>query len=517
MSKSTTTSSKGNKSQQYPNKLYYGDNLEILRKYIRDETVDLCYIDPPFNSKRNYNHIYLNQGKEDKAQAQAFVDTWTWDDKAEEGLAEIIGNKSGLFTHQTQHLIQGLKSVLGKGSLLAYLVSMTQRIVEIHRVLKHTGSFYLHCDPTASHYLKLVLDAVFCATGGEFQNEIIWHYRRWTGKAKKFQELHDVIFYYTKSDEYTFNVQYTSYTEGSKSRKEQGVLHRFKKGEEPYLVSDGEVDQKGVRDNDVWQIPFIAPSAKERLGYPTQKPEALMEKIIGASSNKGDLVLDVYCGCGTTVAVAERLGRNWIGMDITYQSISLILKRLEESLGKPSLDKIELNGVPKDIEAARALALKKDDRLRKEFEKWAILTYSNNKAMINEKKGADGGIDGIMNILHNHDQEIRPVTFSVKSGNVKREYISSFNSDSQREGAAFGVFITLESPSKPMKEEANKCGIYENELMGKSFSKVEIVTIQEILDGRRMQIPVALKAVKDAEYKGREKSSQLDFNSEFEK
>ncbi|MFN7503202.1 MAG: DNA-methyltransferase, partial [Dolichospermum sp.] len=250
------------------NQLYYGDNLEVLRRYIKDESVDLCYIDPPFNSKRNYNQIYNNIGAEDKAQAQAFIDTWEWDDHAIHGINEIVINYHGLFTQQCIALITGLSNVLGKGSLLAYLVSMTLRITEIHRVLKPTGSFYLHCDPTASHYLKLVLDAIFCAQGGDFLNEIIWHYRRWTGKANKFQQLHDTILFYSKSKKYTFNVIYTDYTEGSVARKKGGILHRFKKGEEPTLVSNKEIDEKGVRENDVWQIPFIAPSAKERLGYP---------------------------------------------------------------------------------------------------------------------------------------------------------------------------------------------------------------------------------------------------------
>ncbi|MFM6021398.1 MAG: DNA-methyltransferase, partial [Dolichospermum sp.] len=349
------------------NQLYYGDNLEVLRRYIKDESVDLCYIDPPFNSKRNYNQIYNNIGAEGKAQAQAFIDTWEWDDHAIHGINEILINYHGLFTQQCIALITGLSNVLGKGSLLAYLVSMTLRITEIHRVLKPTGSFYLHCDPTASHYLKLVLDAVFCAQGGDFLNEIIWHYRRWTGKANKFQQLHDTILFYSKSKKYTFNVIYTDYTEGSVARKKGGILHRFKKGEEPTLVSNKEIDEKGVRENDVWQIPFIAPSAKERLGYPTQKPEALLERIIKASSNEDDIVLDAYCGCGTTVAVCQKLDRQWIGIDITYQSISLILKRLEDSF-PGVLKTIKLHGIPKDIESARALANKTDDRTRKEFE-----------------------------------------------------------------------------------------------------------------------------------------------------
>lgn len=480
----------------FDNRLYYGDNLEILKKYIKDETIDLCYIDPPFNSKRNYNQIYNNIGAEDKAQAQAFMDTWTWDEYAIRGYDEITN--SGNYTKQCVELIIGLKKVLGDGSLLSYLIHMTQRISEIYRVLKPTGSFYLHCDPTASHYLKLVLDAIFCSNKGQFQNEIIWHYRRWTGKAKKFQELHDVVFFYTKTNDYTFNVQYTAYTSGSKERKEQGVLHRFKKGEEPYLVSDGEVDEKGVRDNDVWEIPFIAPSAKERLGYPTQKPERLLEKIIRASSNEGDKVLDAYCGCGTTVAVAQKLGRKWIGIDITYQSISVILKRLKEHFSQDVIDKTELNGVPHDMESAVSLAHKIDDRVRKEFEKWAVLTYSDNKAIINEKKGADGGIDGIAFMLSGHDEH-KQVLFSVKSGHVGVDKISEFCHRVDSEKAAIGIFITLEEPTKPMIKEAKNMGTYLNPLTNQEYSKIEIVTIKELLDGKRLNLPQAVKVLKDAQ------------------
>ncbi|HEY9701818.1 MAG TPA: DNA methyltransferase [Allocoleopsis sp.] len=408
------------------NQLYYGDNLDILRRYIKDESIDLCYIDPPFNSKRNYNQIYNNIGSEDKAQAQAFIDTWTWDDHANNGLDEIFTNYQGTFTRQSIDLIAGLTKVLGKGSLLAYLVSMTLRITEIYRVLKPTGCFYLHCDQAASHYLKLILDAIFCSQGGDFLNEIIWHYRRWTGKANKFQQLHDIILFYSKSKNYIFNVIYTDYTEGSVARKKGGILHRFKKGEEPVLVSNKEVDEKGVRENDVWQIPFIAPSAKERLGYPTQKPEALLERIIKASSNENDIILDAYCGCGTTVAVSQKLNRQWIGIDITYQSISLILKRLEDSFGSGVLDIIKLHGIPKDMESAIALSQKQDDcakrtlreRTRKEFEKWAILTYTNNRAVINTKKGADKGIDGIVYFRGDKDDPEK-IIIQVKSGKVK--------------------------------------------------------------------------------------------------
>jgi len=383
-----------------------------LRKYIKDETVDLCYIDPPFNSKRNYNQIYNNVGKEDKAQAQAFVDTWTWDDEANKNLAEIQSRCSEVRTRyfasltvQTVDLIEGLTKVLKKSSLLAYLVNMTLRIAEIHRVLKPTGSFYLHCDPTSSHYLKLVLDAIFCSQGGEYQNEIVWIYRERELSKHHWNKKHDVIFFYTKSNKYIFNYQevmesYSEYTlkHKFKYQDEKGYYRlRYKDGRnDPKVESDQTYRQyadKGVLPRDWFDIPILNQASKERLGYPTQKPETLLERIIKASSNKDNVILDAFCGCGTTLAVAEKLGRNWIGIDITYQSIALILKRLEDQ--NADIGNIEMNGVPKDFDSAVALANKTDDRTRKEFEKWAILTYSKNRAMIHEKKGGDGGIDGI--------------------------------------------------------------------------------------------------------------------------
>lgn len=484
------------------NMLYYGDNLEVMRKYIKDNTIDLCYIDPPFNSKRNYNQIYNAIGNEDKAQAQAFIDTWTWDDDAIKGFEQILTNYNGNFTKQSIELIIGLEKVLGKDSLLAYLVSMTLRIVEIFRVLKPTGSFYFHCDPTASHYLKLVLDAVFCSQGGNYQNEIIWSYRRWTGEAKRFLRMHDIIFFYTKSEQHNFNAQFTAYTDKSLARKQN--YHTRIKGDDVYVTS---IDERGVKENDVWVIPVINSQAKERLGYPTQKPEGLLERIIQASSNIGDVILDAYCGCGTSVAVAERLNRTWIGIDITYQSISLILKRMEDTFGKDVLNNITLNGIPEDFKSAVALANKKDDKTRKEFEKWAVLTYSNNKAIINEKKGADAGIDGIAYMTDRNDNSdivMKQVLFSVKSDkNPHVSYIRDLNGVIERDSATMGYFITLYPPTKPMIDECKKLGKYKNTLMDTEYPKIEIVTVEDILDGKRITIPTShqIEVVKSAKKK----------------
>jgi DNA modification methylase len=551
------------------NKLYYGDNLEVLRKYIKDESIDLCYIDPPFNSKRNYNQIYNNLGKEDQAQAQAFVDTWTWDNHANEALEEIQSNYQGKFTSQTIDLIDGLTKVLGKGSLLAYLVSMTLRIVEIHRVLKSTGSFYLHCDPTASHYLKIVLDTVFCSQGGDFKNEIAWkrssaHNDTKQGNVVHLGRIHDVILFYTKSMNTLRNELYESHSQEYiekfyKYRDPNGRLYtldnitgpggaskgnpqyeflgitrywRYSKNRMEELYQQGRIIQtkpgtvprykryldemQGIPLQDLWNdISPISSQARERLGYPTQKPEALLERIIKASSNKGDVILDAYCGCGTTIAVAERLERNWIGIDITYQSISLMLKRLEDSFGKNVLDKIELNGIPKDLESAKALATKPDDRTRKEFEKWAVLTYSNNRAVINDKKGADKGVDAIAYFQGDKDNREK-IVFQVKSGNVKSGDIRDLQGTMTLQGAALGIFITLKPPSKDMVQTAKSAGIYRGRYMSQSVDKIEIVTVQEILEQKkRLDVILTFEVLKAAEKQRETQGQQMSLDIPF--
>ncbi|MEO7019493.1 MAG: DNA methyltransferase [Ktedonobacteraceae bacterium] len=469
------------------NQLYYGDNLEVLRKYIKDETVDLCYIDPPFNSKRNYNQIYNNIGNEDRAQAQAFIDTWVWNERANEGFSEILANDKGRFTPQTVDLLKGLQPVLKKGSLLAYLVSMTLRITEIHRVLKPTGSFYLHCDPTASHYLKVVIDAIFVPHGGDFQNELIWSYKSGGASKKRFARKHDVVFFYTKTNEWHFYPQ----------KERSYMMHKY-----GFKKSDFQIDSESglqysmVYARDVLEIPSVGSDTAERMGYPTQKPEALLQRFIAASTLEGDVVLDAYCGCGTTTVVAQRLKRSWIGIDITYQSISLILRRLEGELGKETLADITLNGIPQDMDSARALALKQDDRVRKEFEKWAVLTYTNNRATINDKKGGDQGIDGTAFFLTGKDENAK-VVFQVKSGNVGRGDVSKFNNDRTREGAELAIFLTLQPPTQGMKSEASAAGIYTHELMNRSYPRLQIVTIAELIEQhKRLDIPMSLEVLK---------------------
>lgn len=547
------------------NQLFYGDNLDVLRRHIKDESVDLCYIDPPFNSKRNYNQIYNNIGKEDQAQAQAFIDTWTWDDYANQGLAEILENYQGRFTAQSIDLIAGLTKVLSKGSLLAYLVHMTLRVVEIHRVLKPTGSFYLHCDSTVSHYLKLVLDAIFCPQGGDFINEIVWkrtnaHSDTKQGR-KAYGNITDTILYYTKSKEYKFNTQFLGYTQdyvskfykyvdadgrryqldnltgpggeakGNPYYEVMGVKRYWRYSQERMnqLIVEGRVIQtkpgtvprykryldemSGTPLQNIWDdIKPIQSQSAERLGYPTQKPLAILERIIQVSSDEGDVVLDAYCGCGTTVCASQRLNRQWIGIDITYQSISLILKRLEDTFGKGVLEQLKLNGIPKDMEAAVALANKKDDRTRKEFEKWAVLTYTNNRATINAKKGADKGIDGIAYFQGDKD-EPEKIIVQVKSGKVQSGDIRDLQGTITLEQAALGIFISLKDPTKDMIKTAKSAGIYQSRYMSQSSDKIQIVTIKEMLEQKkRLDVRLSFEVVKSAEKQMEVKARQLELD-----
>ncbi len=547
------------------NQLFYGDNLDVLRRHIKDESVDLCYIDPPFNSKRNYNQIYNNIGKEDQAQAQAFIDTWTWDDYANQGLAEILENYQGRFTAQSIDLIAGLTKVLSKGSLLAYLVHMTLRVVEIYRVLKPTGSFYLHCDSTVSHYLKLVLDAIFCPQGGYFINEIVWkrtnaHSDTKQGR-KAYGNITDVILYYSKSKDYKFNTHFLDYTQdyvekfykyvdadgrryqldnltgpggeakGNPYYEVMGVKRYWRYSQENMnqLIAQGRVIQtkpgtvprykryldemSGTPLQNIWDdIKPIQSQSAERLGYPTQKPLAILDRIIQVSSDEGDVVLDAYCGCGTTVCASQRLNRQWIGIDITYQSISLILKRLEDSFGKGVLEQLKLNGIPKDMEAAVALANKKDDRTRKEFEKWAVLTYTNNRATINAKKGADRGIDGIAYFQGDKD-EPEKIIVQVKSGKVQSGDIRDLQGTITLEQAALGIFISLKDPTKEMIKTAKSAGIYQSRYMNQSSDKIQIVTIKEMLEQKkRLDVRLSFEVVKSAEKQMEVKARQLELD-----
>jgi len=520
------------------NQLFYGDNLEVLATHIKDDTVDLCYIDPPFNSKRDYNQIYNNIGEEDRAQVRAFIDTWTWNREAREGLEKFSLLEGGRqYPDKTKHLIRAFAEVLGQGGMLAYLIHMALRLVEIRRVLKPTGSFFLHCDRTTSHYLKLLCDSIFCAQGGEFLNEIIWKRNELWKKysESRFDVATDSIFWYSKSGDYLYLPQYVqSDKDPSKSyrmvdddgRRYQTVLitgHKslgvIRKGMFAYkgytpeygwrvsrkelkaldkqgllIWKNGEcrrykqyLDERTERVNALW-TDIVSARGKERLGYPTQKPEALLQRIIEAASKPGDLVLDAYCGCGTTIVAAQQLGRKWLGIDITYQSISLIIKRLTDTFGQQVMQEVNTYGIPRDISAATALA--HYSTARKEFEIWAVMSYTDNRAIPNERRGADKGIDGKMYFAVSCDgKTLGTILFSVKSGHVGVQHIREFSAVIAREKAAAGVFLTLQPPTEPMRKEAEQAGQFQNPLTGIAIPRLTIVTIQEMLDGARANFP----------------------------
>lgn len=409
---------------------------------------------------------------------------------------------------QTIDLINGLHSVLGEGSLCAYIVSMTLRIVEIHRILKKSGTFYLHCNPTAGHYLKLALDSVFVTQGGEFRNEIIWCYRGGGVPRSDFARKHQTVFRYSKSDKVTFNVNEVRipYSEDVTN----SLPSRYDKSYRDNKIYEGyKPNPMGKHPEDWWPIQPLMPSdTTERLGYPTQKPKKLMERIIKASSNAGDLILDAYCGCGTTIAVAQELNRQWTGIDITYQAIATVLGRLEDEFGEDVAKAIRVDGIPSDLDSARALAHRRDDRLRKEFEKWAILTYTNNRAVIRQKKGADGGIDGLVYFFDG--DYAGKMILQVKSGNVERKDIAALRGDLERTEATLACLITLESPSRPMVENAKAAGVYENSRTNFKSDRIRIITIEDLIHNHaRIELSMDIDSIRKANL---ESEGQLTLN-----
>ena len=356
---------------EWRNQLYFGDNLDILREHIPSESVDLIYLDPPFNSKASYNVLFGEKsGERSAAQITAFEDTWEWGLESERAFHEVVIEGKG--PKRLGDLLQALRTFLGQNDMMAYLVMMAVRLVELHMTLKPTGSIYLHCDPTASHYLKLVMDAVFGIRN--YRNEIVWHYNT-GGKGKKtFLRKHDIIFWYSKSNQYSFHrdaialprkvgTAHLRYGVDGDGREYYEDFSPRKSGKQYRWYLD-----QYLTPMDVWvDLQAINPSANERLGYPTQKPETLLERIIKASSNEGDLVLDPFCGCGTTIAVAERLGRRWVGIDITYLAVNLMKRRLADTF-KSELSPYQVIGDPKDLASAEALASEN----RHQFEWWAV-------------------------------------------------------------------------------------------------------------------------------------------------
>jgi site-specific DNA-methyltransferase (adenine-specific) len=463
-------------SELKTNVLYYGDNLEILRKYIPENSIDLIYLDPPFNSKKDYNILFKeNGGVESEAQIKAFADTWHWTQKAEDTYHEIV-TKGPL---KVGKLIGALHDAIGNNDVMAYLVMMTIRLIELHRVLKPTGSLYLHCDPTASHYLKLVLDQIF--GGKNFRNEIVWCYTGPRKTPKKFSRKHDVILFYTKTDDYIFNQQTIPHKSGLHDTGQVETFGRLRtdKISQEQIEEIRKLEERGKILEDWWiDIYPIDRVRKEMLGYETQKPVALLERIIKASSNEGDIVLDPFCGCGTAVVAAQKLKRRWIGIDITHLAIALMRNRLKDSFGIDA----DVIGEPVDLTSARALA--HEDRYQ--FQWWA-LSLIKARPLGEKKKGADKGIDGVIHFIDDPSGAVSRVVVQVKSGHVGVNAVRELETVAKND--AIGVLITLEPPTSPMKVEAVAAGYYHSPIWNKDYPKIQILTIEELLHGKTVDMP----------------------------
>ncbi|MDR1934583.1 MAG: restriction endonuclease [Candidatus Accumulibacter sp.] len=520
------------------NRLYFGDNLGILREHIGDESVDLIYLDPPFNSARDYNILFASpKGGRSEAQIVAFKDSWQWGMQAEGEFDEIVrgGNTD------VAEMIQAMRRFLGENDMMAYLVMMARRLLELHRVLKPTGSLYLHCDPAASHYLKIVLDAIF---GGNFRNEIIWKRTGAHGGARRFGPVHDTLFFYSKTERYLWNfpkithsVDYVQkhFAQTDKDdRKFQAIsltgsgIRHGESGQpwrhvDPTLVKrhwaiPGHVSKRysltgqtvqerldaldaaglifwpkteagtprlkwyadeleGMAIPDIWaDIPPIGAQSAERLGYPTQKPLALLERIIQASSHEGNAILDPFCGCGTAVHCAQKLNRRWIGIDITHLAIALIEKRLKDAF--PGIA-FAVHGTPRDLDGARDLAA----RDKYQFQWWAC-SLVNAQPYQGRKKGADGGIDGLI-YFQDEQKAHKKIVVSVKGGGkVGVAMVRDLVGVVEREKAEIGLFVTLAPPTQAMRGEAAKAGFYPSPTLPGNFPRLQILSVEGLLEGR---------------------------------
>jgi site-specific DNA-methyltransferase (adenine-specific) len=541
------------------NKLYYGDNLDVLRRYIPDQSVDLIYLDPPFNSRQDYNVLFAEKdGNRSAAQITAFKDTWEWNLEAERAYIEVV--EAG---GRVADAMKAFRTLLGGSDMLAYLAMMAPRLVELRRVLKETGSIYLHCDPTASHYLKLLLDAAF---GPEnFRSEIIW--RRSSGHnklSKQYGPIHDTILFYAKSDSAYFKPGvrpltrgyvkewFTDEDEGGPFRTNMltGPGVRTKDSGKPwhgfdpttvgrhwaiplslkpllpaeskswttqqkldflyvvgriYIPREGKGQPKykqylgaGIPYQDIWacqpytegtlygtddcidsDVKWLGHEA-EKLGYDTQKPEGLLERILNSSSRKDDLILDPFCGCGTTVQVAQKLNRRWIGIDITHLAITLIKKRLTDTFGEEVKKTYSVIGEPKDVAGAEQLAL--DNKYQ--FQYWA-LGEVDAQPTDGIKKGADRGIDGRKYFFDDRSGNAKQIIFSVKGGvNIGVSEVRDLIGVLQREKADIGVYISFQEPTKPMQREAAEAGFYQSPAGGQ-YPRLQLLTIKELLSNSK--------------------------------
>ncbi len=539
------------------NTLYYGDNLKVLREHIADESVDLIYLDPPFNSNRSYNVLFKDEsGASSDAQITAFDDAWHWGETAERTYQDLIEHAP----LNVANMIGALRQFIGTNQMMAYLVMMAARLVELHRVLKPTGSLYLHCDPTASHYLKMILDMIF--GGDNYRNEIIW--KRSNPKSLisiNLPNSTDTILRYSKSHTCTYHQPYgehdpeyvdKAYRYSDKNGKyrllpllnpnddrpnltyeflgvkrvwrwtkermqkayEDGLVVQLKPGAVPQYKKYLE-DSKGRTITNLWDDIQQA-AGNEALGYPTQKPIALLERILNISSNPGDVVLDPFSGCGTCIAAAQKLGRQWIGIDITHLAIAMHKSRLKDMFGLEPKKDYQIVGEPEDLAGAQQLA--REDRYQ--FQWWALSLIEARPLGGSEgskvgKKGADRGIDGAINFLDDRKGGVGRALVQVKSGHVNSAHIRDLKGTLEREKAQIGIYITLEPPSRDMVSEAASAGFYHSEVWEKDYARIQILSVEELLNGAEVKLPQTPRgatAFKQAEKVDKEgpKQGELD-------
>ncbi len=489
------------------NKLYYGDCLTIIMQDIERESVDLIYLDPPFNSNRDYNAIYKDEtGRPLPDQIAAFSDLWELDQDRERAIKQmpVLMSEAGLDDDVAQFLkiwMNALRKTQPR--LLAYLSYMAERLLQMRGVLKPTGSIYLHCDPTASHYIKVMMDCIF---GHEnFLNEIVWNYGKYTNAANHFQRNHDILLLYCKKkNSHCFNKQFTEGAESTKIDYLRGYRRHRPKGIPQLLVYDKEKAVDAVRKaeldgckivyregktkvalSDVWQLPIIGSTSKERLGYATQKPLALIERIIQASSDEGDVVFDPFCGCATTIEAAHKLNRRWIGIDIAIHAIKRVAKiRLEDRLGlKEGIDFI-IEGVPHTLEGARDL-WKRD---KYHFQKWAVEQIDG---FVTSRKTGDGGIDGRL-YFDRGGNNLESMILEVKGGqNINISVIRDIRGAMEREGVPMAGLIVMDALSdrKAANFQMEMAAAGDLDHRGVPYPRMQMLTVPDILEGKRFSTP----------------------------
>ena len=553
-----------------PNTLYYGDNLQVLRDHVPDESVDLVYLDPPFNSNASYNVLFRERsGEESPAQIKAFTDTWEWTQEAVRTYEQDIILHPGT-PQDVKEMIKAFRGFIGQNAMMAYLVMMTPRLVELRRVLKPTGSLYLHCDPTASHYLKIVLDTVFGKYN--FKSEIVWRRTGTHNKVRRFAPIHDTILFYSKTSDYTWNgvvkpymkghveeyfVQddkgwrtdyYGNVLTGSGTRNGQSGMPW--KGIDPtprgrhwaipkrlleevgedlsklsqheklnrlydlgYIkITEGHAwpvyehyisPSDGQPAPDIWSyqpythgtvfgtnagidedVRWLSPTDQERLGFDTQKPLGLLQRIIQASSNEGDVVLDPFCGCGTAVAAAQKLNRQWLGIDITHLAVALMKSRLKTMFDLDPVADYGVVGEPQDVGSAHALW--EQDPFQFQF--WAV-SLLEAQPQDQQKRGADRGIDGLFYFIDGRRRTPQKVVIQVKGGRTQARDIRDLKGVVEREKAALGLFISLQEPTRPMRQEEASGGFYHSDLWQRDFPKIQLRTIDQLLTGQGFDLP----------------------------